>query len=87
MRTANGWIRESPVSNGCCRCFYFGEMTNGLHSVDPHTGRPLDVDGEAIDSLSAEELERELTLAAIEHARYYRFQRLLAERRRRLLAA
>ena len=62
-------------------------MTNGLHSIDPKTGRPLDADGEAIDSLSAEELERELTLAAIEQARDYRFQRLLSERRRRLQAA
>ncbi len=62
-------------------------MTNDLHGIDPKTGRPLDADGEAIDSLSAEELERELTLAAIEHARDHRFQRLLAERRRRLQAA
>ena len=62
-------------------------MTNRLHPIDPKTGRPLDGDAEAIDSLSAEELERELTLAAIEHARDYRFQRLLTERRRRLQTA
>ena len=62
-------------------------MTFGLHRIDSKTGRPLDAEGEAIDSLSAEELERELTLAAIEHARDDRFQRLLAERRRRLQTA
>ena len=57
------------------------------HGTDPKTGRPLDTDGEAIDSLSFEELERELTIAAIEHARRDRFERLLGERRRRLQTA
>lgn len=62
-------------------------MTIRFHGTDPKTGRPLDADGEAISSLNGEELERELTIAAIEHARQDRFQRLLDERCRRLQAA
>jgi len=62
-------------------------MTDLHQGTDPKTGRPMDADGEAIVSLSYEELERELTIAAIEHARHDRFERLLGERRRRLQAA
>ena len=62
-------------------------MTNVQQGIDPKTGRPLDTDGEAIGSLSFEELERELTIAAIDQARHDRFERLLGERRRRLQAA
>jgi hypothetical protein len=56
-------------------------LRNGF---DPRTGRPLDREGEATKSLSDPELERELTLAAMDpRRRAARLAALLAERRRR----
>jgi hypothetical protein len=59
-------------------------MTTLAHTVDNRTGRPLVGGHEAIESLSDADLEREITIAALEHVRVRRFEALLAERRRRL---
>ncbi len=55
-----------------------------VHTVfDAHTGRPLDDDVEAVETLTDVELEREITLAALHTRRSLRFDALLSERRRR----
>ena len=58
-------------------------MSTIAHTIDVRTGRPLAGEREAIESLTDVELEREVTIAALEHARVRRFELLLAERRRR----
>lgn len=50
---------------------------------DPHTGRPLHGEDEAVETLSELELQRELTIAALTTSRNDRFERLLAEQKRR----
>jgi hypothetical protein len=55
-----------------------------VHTVfDAHTGRPLDDDVEAVETLTDAELEREITLAALHTRRLQRFEDLLSERNRR----
>ena len=57
---------------------------------DPRTGRPVDVGGsERLASLTDEELESELTVAAAapDHLRIERYQELLAEKERRHASA
>ena len=53
--------------------------------VDARSGRPLDGGGEAFETLSDDELEEELTVAAYAPGllRINRYQRLLGERQRR----
>ncbi len=59
-------------------------MTLQVHTeFDAHTGRPLEGDVEAVETLTNEELEREITLAALHSRRSRRFDALLSERRRR----
>jgi hypothetical protein len=65
-------------------------MVGGVidRKLDERTGRPLDLDGEAVGSLTDEELERELTIAAWapDRRRDARYRLLLNEydhRRRR----
>jgi hypothetical protein len=54
------------------------------HTVfDARTGRPLDDDVEAVETLTMVELEREITLAALHTRRSHRFDALFSERRRR----
>jgi len=55
--------------------------------VDQRNGRPLDRGREAVRSLTEDELEEELTVAAYAPGllRLDRYQRLLSERRRRRL--
>ena len=59
------------------------------HEFDETSGRPLDHGRDAIESLSEGELEEELTIAAYApgRLRFARYQRLLDEHRRRLIAA
>ena len=59
------------------------------HEIDVHTGRPLDHGHDAVETLTEDELEEELTIAAYAPGRWrlQRFQELLDERRRRLLPA
>jgi hypothetical protein len=60
-------------------------MTAQAHSVfDAQTGRPLEGEVEAVETLTNAELEREITIAALATWRSHRFETLLAERRRRL---
>ena len=59
-------------------------MTLQAHTVfDARTGRPLEGDVEAVETLTDVELEREITLAALTSQRSQRFDALLSERRRR----
>lgn len=51
--------------------------------TDARTGRPLDGELEAVESLTDDELEREITIAALDSKRGARFDALYAERRRR----
>ncbi len=51
--------------------------------VDHRTGRPLDGTREAVGSLTATELARELLIAALASTRSARFDALIAERDRR----
>ena len=55
--------------------------------ADARTGRPLDGEREAVESLTDLELEREITIAALDSKRNLRFEALFAERRRRLATA
>ena len=59
------------------------------HDFDQRSGRPLDDGREAVETLSDGELEEELTVAAYApgRMRFARYERLLDERRRRLVAA
>ena len=59
------------------------------HRFDERSGRPLDAGHDAVETLSEGELEAELTIAAYApgHLRWDRYQRLLDERKRRLIAA
>lgn len=52
--------------------------------ADARTGRPLDGELEAVESLTDLELEREITIAALDSKRNARFDALYDERRRRL---
>jgi len=54
-------------------------VTTSAYELDPRTGRPL----KQMKSLSDEELEREITIAALSTRRLRRYEELLAERRRR----
>ena len=59
-------------------------MTLQAHTeFDARTGRPLEGDVEAVETLTDVELEREITLAALTSQRSNRFDALLSERRRR----
>jgi hypothetical protein len=59
-------------------------MTLQAHTeFDARTGRPLEGDVEAVETLTDTELEREITLAALTSRRSERFDDLLSERRRR----
>ncbi len=61
-----------------------GAMNTLTHDhTDARTGRPLDGEHEAVESLTDEELEREITIAALDSKRSCRFDALFAERRRR----
>jgi len=52
-----------------------------VHLRDARTGRPVDPDGYAIESLSDSELEEELTIAAAapDHRRFERYEALRRE--------
>jgi hypothetical protein len=65
------------------------EATPAPRPHDGRSGRPLENGQEAIERLSDSELEEELTIAAYAPGllRWQRFQRLLDERRRRLITA
>ena len=56
---------------------------------DAHNGRPLDHGHDAVETLTEDELEEELTIAAYAPGRWRRerYQQLLDERRRRLIPA
>jgi hypothetical protein len=58
---------------------------DGRHEIDARSGRPLDGGREALEALSDDELEKELTVAAYAPGllRINRYQRLLGERQRR----
>ncbi len=59
-------------------------LESPIHLSDPRTGRPLDPVGEALMSLSDLELEREITIAAMEpRRRGERLDTLIKERQRR----
>jgi hypothetical protein len=63
-------------------------MTAQAHTVfDARTGRPLEGEAEAVETLTDVELEREITIAALATPRSRRFDALFTERRRRLAAS
>jgi hypothetical protein len=84
-----GARRESVTSpiHGSQSVVIIGGMTPSQDAPDAREdymrGRMLDDDAEAIAVLSAAELERELTIAALSRHRRRRFDALLAERKRR----
>ena len=59
-------------------------MTLQAHTeFDARTGRPLEGEAEAVETLTDAELESETTLAALTSRRSRRFDELFSERRRR----